>query len=173
MIFWSRIIHMIPCIYVDENMLAFLSCEKWSNLFSPMSKDGAWPFVLDCEKAQKWRSNTYHRINGSRKQVFSKMIITRLIMYLFKIWHMQKKEQVMPDLSVILPAPGTPYLIFKDTIYWRNYDIPMIRLGFAGHVFLCKIVITRRTWHQMSWTFVCGGYSTCQTRFWWSRGRKF
>ena len=64
------------------------------------------------------------------------MIITRLIMYLFNIWQMQKIEQVMPDLSVILPAPETSYLIFKNTFYWNIYDIPMIRLGFAGHVFL-------------------------------------
>ena len=34
------------------------------------------------------------------------MIITLLIMYLFKIRQMQKIEQVMLDLSVILPAPG-------------------------------------------------------------------
>ena len=48
-------------------------------------RNGARPFVLDCEKAHKWRSKTYHRINGSQKQVSSKMIITLLIMYLFKI----------------------------------------------------------------------------------------
>ena len=35
----------------------------------------------------------------------NKMTITLLIMYLFKIRQMQKIEQVMPDLSVILPAP--------------------------------------------------------------------
>ena len=56
-------------------------------------------------------------------------------MYLFPIWQMQKIEQVMPNLSVILPAPENPYLLFKNTIYWKVYDIPMIRLGFASHVF--------------------------------------
>ena len=56
-------------------------------------------------------------------------------MYLFKIWQMQKIEQVMLDLSVILPAPENPYVIFKNAIYWKFYDIVMIRLGFAGHVF--------------------------------------
>ena len=35
----------------------------------------------------------------------NEMTITPLIMYLFKIRQMQKIEQVMPDLSVILPAP--------------------------------------------------------------------
>ena len=49
---------------------------------------------------------------------------------------MQKIEHVMLDVSVILPAPENPYLIFKNTIYLKNDDIPMIRLGFAGHVFL-------------------------------------
>ena len=47
---------------------------------------------------------------------------------------MQKIEHVMLDISVILPAPENPYLLFKNTIYWKVYDIPMIRLGFAGHV---------------------------------------
>ena len=48
---------------------------------------------------------------------------------------MQKIEQVMPELSVILPAPANPYLIFKNTIYLTFCDIVMIGLGFAGHVF--------------------------------------
>ena len=56
-------------------------------------------------------------------------------MYLFKIWQMQKIEQVMLDLSVILPAPENPYLVFEYAIYWKNDDIPMIRLEFAGHAF--------------------------------------
>ena len=51
---------------------------------------------------------------------------------------MQKIEQVMLDLSVILPAPENPYLIFKNTIHWKIDDIPMIRLGFAGHFFYVK-----------------------------------
>ena len=49
---------------------------------------------------------------------------------------MQKIEHVMLDISVILPAPKNPYLLFKNTIYRKVDDIPMIRLGFAGHVFL-------------------------------------
>ena len=50
-------------------------------------------------------------------RIFNQMTTTLLIMYLFKIRQMQKIEQVMPDLSVILPAPENSYLIFKDTIY--------------------------------------------------------
>ena len=49
---------------------------------------------------------------------------------------MQKIEQVMLDLSVIIPAPENPYVIFKNTIYCKIDDIPMIRLGFAGNIFL-------------------------------------
>ena len=35
---------------------------------------------------------------------------------------MQKIEHVMLDISVILPAPENPYLIFKNTIYWKIDD---------------------------------------------------
>ena len=42
---------------------------------------------------------------------------------------MQKIEQAML-------ASENLHLMFKNAIYWTIYDIVMIRLGFAGHVFL-------------------------------------
>ena len=44
-------------------------------------------------------------------------------MYLFKIRQMQKIEQVMLDLSVILPAPENPYFFFLNMIYWKTLKI--------------------------------------------------
>ena len=60
---------------------------------------------------------------------------------------MQKIEHVMFDISVILPALENPYLLFKNTIYRKADDIPMIRLGFAVHVKISKSGLSR---NQMS-----------------------
>ena len=40
---------------------------------------------------------------------------------------MQKIEHIMLDVFVILPAPENPYSLFKNTIYWKVDDIPMIK----------------------------------------------
>ncbi len=66
----------------------------------------------------------------------NEMIITLLIMYLFKIWQMQKIEQVMLEVTVTLLALENLQLVFKKTIHCKIYDIVMIRLGFTCHVFL-------------------------------------
>ena len=61
---------------------------------------------------------------------------------------MQKIEQVYLDIVVTLLALENLHFFVKSAIYGTFYDILMIRLGFAGHIFLCIIVITRRSWHQ-------------------------
>ena len=61
------------------------------------------------------------------QQLFDKMTITLLIMYLFKIRQMQKIEQVMLDLSVILLAPQNLLFNFQKIRFTENfYDIAMI-----------------------------------------------
>ena len=108
----------------------------------------------------------------SKNRFFNKVIITRLIMYLLKIWQMQMIEQVMLDLSVILPALENPCLIFKkhDLLnkWWHPDDSAWIRRS----CFFRKMVITRRSCNQISSKFACGGFSTCRTGFWWSWGRE-
>ena len=56
-----------------------------------------------------------------------KMTITLLRMYLFKIWQIQKIEQVMPEVTVILPELETFKTFFKNTIYCKICMQPWIR----------------------------------------------
>ena len=56
-----------------------------------------------------------------------KMTITLLRMYLFKIWQMQKIEQVMPEVTVILQELETFKIFFKNTIYCKICMRPWIR----------------------------------------------
>ena len=55
------------------------------------------------------------------------MTITLLRMYLFKIWQMQKIEQVMPEVTVILQELETFKIFFKNTIYCKICMRPWIR----------------------------------------------
>ena len=51
-------------------------------------------------------------------------------MYIFKIWQIEKIEQIMPEVTVIVPAPQNLNFFFKNVIYmitqWIDLDLQLM-----------------------------------------------